>query len=147
MNGKHLQDQREGEEKTLTTALYRLTDEQHATVLAALRYYQQNGLGEPANRPIQIHEIATNADEVISLNDEGIDQLCEQLNIEYSQPAQKVTTRLDITAAATLAADLILTCFALTMRRTATNRFIAQDAIRGVLTELVRDAITPVLTK
>lgn len=56
-------------------------DAQHATILAALRYYQQEGLGEPCNRPVEIHEIATDGGAVMSsLDDEGIDALCEQLN-------------------------------------------------------------------
>lgn len=54
-----------------------------ATILAALRYYQQEGLGDPANRPDEIHDIATSNEDVeimSSLDDEGIDQLCEHLN-------------------------------------------------------------------
>jgi hypothetical protein len=51
-----------------------------ATILAALRYYQREGLGEPDNRPIEIHDIATNGGAVISLDDAGIDVLCERLN-------------------------------------------------------------------
>lgn len=50
------------------------------TLLAALRFYQQQGQGEPANRSDVIHDLATNGDEVISLDDEGIDQLCERIN-------------------------------------------------------------------
>lgn len=61
-------------------ALYEISDQEHATVLAALRTYQQRGYGDPANRPDNIHEIATNCDLVISLDDEGIDALCERLN-------------------------------------------------------------------
>ena len=51
------------------------------TILAALRFYQQQGQGDPANRSDAIHELATNADEVVSLDDEGIDQLCERINV------------------------------------------------------------------
>lgn len=50
------------------------------TVLAALRYYQRQGMGEPKNRPDWLHDIATNGDEEISLDDDGIDGLCEKLN-------------------------------------------------------------------
>lgn len=60
--------------------LYHLDDAEHATVLAALRYYQQNGLGDPANRQEEIHIIATNGDTVISLDAKAIDALCERLN-------------------------------------------------------------------
>lgn len=54
-----------------------------STTLAALRYYQSRGLGEPANRPGDIHEIATDGGAVMaSLDDEGIDSLCERLNVD-----------------------------------------------------------------
>ena len=50
------------------------------TLFAALRYYQQRGLGDPANRPLDIHELATDGEDgVISLNDTGIDALCDKL--------------------------------------------------------------------
>ncbi len=51
-----------------------------STILAALRYYQRQGLGEPHNRPDDIHELATCGDECVSLDDHGIDRLCEALN-------------------------------------------------------------------
>lgn len=51
-----------------------------STILAALRYYQAQGLGEPCNRPEDIHELATCGDECISLDAAGIDSLCEALN-------------------------------------------------------------------
>lgn len=50
------------------------------TILAALRFYQQQGMGEPANRSDEIHAIATNGDEDISMDDKGIDALCERIN-------------------------------------------------------------------
>lgn len=57
-----------------------------ATVLAALRYYQQNGQGEPANRSDAIHDIATGMaegmQECVSLDDAAIDTLCERINVE-----------------------------------------------------------------
>ena len=46
------------------------------TILAALRFYQQNGQGEPFNRSDDIHEIATGGDSEVSLDDAGIDDLC-----------------------------------------------------------------------
>lgn len=51
-----------------------------ATILAALRFYQEQGMGDPFNRSNDIHEIAHDGGEVISLDDEGIDELCERLN-------------------------------------------------------------------
>lgn len=58
--------------------------QQHATVIAALRYYQQQGLGDPAYRSTEIHDIATNMDEVISLDSDGIDDLVDHLQFQFS---------------------------------------------------------------
>lgn len=52
-----------------------------ATILAALRFYQAAGMGEPSNRSDEIHDIATSGGDAISLDDEGIDDLCERLNL------------------------------------------------------------------
>ena len=61
--------------------MQQLTETDLATVLAALRYYQQNGQGDPDNRSDEIHDIATCGGEVMSsLDNEGIDELCAQLN-------------------------------------------------------------------
>ena len=54
---------------------------EHATLLAALRYYQQNGQGEPSNRCDAIHAIATDGGARISLDTAGIDALCEHINL------------------------------------------------------------------
>jgi hypothetical protein len=63
--------------------LLKVDDAQHATILAALRYYQQQGMGEPLNRDADIHEISTNWGRVMSsLDEEGIDQLCQGLNAD-----------------------------------------------------------------
>jgi hypothetical protein len=59
-----------------------LDDAEQATVLAALRFYQERGMGEPHNRSDAIHEIATNGGDIMSsLDDEGIDALCEKINV------------------------------------------------------------------
>ena len=50
------------------------------TILAALRYYQEKGQGEPANRDDAIHDIATNGGEDISMDADGIDELGERIN-------------------------------------------------------------------
>ncbi len=63
----------------MTTTL-EITDQELNTILAALRYYQANGQGDPANREQGIHDIATNFDEQISLDAAGIDELCEDIN-------------------------------------------------------------------
>lgn len=52
-----------------------------ATILAALRFYQREGQGEPANRSDDIHLIATDGDSQISLDAEGIDAICERINL------------------------------------------------------------------
>lgn len=62
-------------------SVIRADDAELATILAALRFYQQNGMGEPENRSDEIHDIATNNGEVTSsLNDDGIDELCQRIN-------------------------------------------------------------------
>lgn len=50
-----------------------------ATILAALRTYQEAGYGDPDRRPDAIHEIAA-GDLWTSLDDAGIDDLCERIN-------------------------------------------------------------------
>lgn len=61
---------------------YDLEDDQVATLIAALRVYQREGMGDPFNRSREIHELATAGDTVISLDDNGIDDLCQTLNLE-----------------------------------------------------------------
>lgn len=63
------------------TNQYELDDAEHATVMAALRFYQQHDQGEPGSRSDEIHDLATNGGEVMSsLNADGIDELCERIN-------------------------------------------------------------------
>ncbi|GAB0154619.1 hypothetical protein [Marinobacterium sp. BA1] len=50
------------------------------TLLAALRFYQEAGMGDPCNRSDHIHALATDDNNDTSLDDEGIDELCEALN-------------------------------------------------------------------
>jgi hypothetical protein len=52
-----------------------------ATILAALRFYQREGQGDPSNRLDDIHVIATDGETQISLDTEGIDALCERINL------------------------------------------------------------------
>lgn len=57
------------------------TDANLHTIIAALRYWQQNGMGDPFNRSDDLHELATNGGEVLSsLDDQGIDELVVALN-------------------------------------------------------------------
>ncbi|MDB6095555.1 MAG: hypothetical protein JWM32_3117 [Verrucomicrobia bacterium] len=67
----------------MKTSTHILTDQEHATVLAALRYYQLNGLDRyPTPRPDPIHDIAMGDGRAFatSLDHLGIDRLCERLN-------------------------------------------------------------------
>jgi hypothetical protein len=52
-----------------------------ATIIAALRFYQENGLGFPGNRSNDIHEIATDGGTVTSLDEEGIDELVDKIQL------------------------------------------------------------------
>lgn len=64
-------------------SMYELDHAELSTVLAALRFYEDKGLGEPYNRPEWIHEIATDGGAVMaSLDSDAIDALCERLNSE-----------------------------------------------------------------
>ncbi len=62
-------------------ALRALTGQELGTVLAALRFYQDAGQGEPDSRSDGIQEIATNGGTETSLDSDGIDDLCERLNL------------------------------------------------------------------
>ena len=59
---------------------FEMTPQKRNTILAALRYYQENGQGDPDNRSDAIHDIATDGDTDISMDDDGIDELCEEIN-------------------------------------------------------------------
>lgn len=81
------------EEKQIApTLLYPLSREQHATMLAALRFYEEKGQGNPANRSDAIHDIATNGDDVVSLDDGGIDELIEHLQFSGQPPVRVLVT-------------------------------------------------------
>lgn len=64
-------------------------DQARNTILAALRYYQRAGQGDPKNRCDDIHQIATNSGQNVSLNAVAIDGICDDLNtgaLELTQP-------------------------------------------------------------
>ncbi|MGT2457648.1 hypothetical protein ACU4GI_32620 [Cupriavidus basilensis] len=69
-----------------THTYFALDSQDHATILASLRVYQQSGQGNPARRSEAIHDIATNGGAVISLDAAGIDELCERLNVPGATP-------------------------------------------------------------
>lgn len=56
------------------------TPAQLATMLAALRYYQQQGMCDEDNRPPEIEDIATDGGSVAALDEDEVDDLCQQLN-------------------------------------------------------------------
>ena len=63
----------------MTQITIKLTREQHATILAALRFYQHSG-GGGTDRPGSVVDIASDCGGLNPLNDDGIDRLCEKLN-------------------------------------------------------------------
>ena len=72
-----------------------ITRQARNTILAALRYYQQGGQGEPDRRTDAIHEIATNSGDDISLDAIAIDSLCADLNagaLELARPERAAPT-------------------------------------------------------
>lgn len=58
----------------------RVSAREFHTVLAALRYYQAQGQGEPGNRSQEIEDLASNLGQVQPLTKEEIDRLCERMN-------------------------------------------------------------------
>lgn len=71
-----------------------LKSDELATVLAALRFYQESGLADdPMKRSDWIHHIATDGESLISLNGEAVDELCERINCSQVQtPAVPMQT-------------------------------------------------------
>lgn len=61
---------------------HQLDDQQHATVIAALRFYQSKFQTVSRDRDSWIEELATNAGTVEALSDEGVDNLVESLQFE-----------------------------------------------------------------
>lgn len=58
----------------------KFTDSELATILAALRYYQAEGMAEHQNRSMELNDVATNFGKVSALDDTAIDELCQKLN-------------------------------------------------------------------
>lgn len=59
---------------------FQLNDQQHTTIIAALRFYQSKGQDQPTNRDGWIDDLATNGHTQPSLDDAGIDELVEHLH-------------------------------------------------------------------
>jgi hypothetical protein len=64
-----------------------------ATLVAALRFYQQKGQGDPFKRSDAIHYLATNGDQEISMDDDGIDDLVKAISAGRWQPCPVPTTK------------------------------------------------------
>jgi len=64
-------------------SVHEMTTVERVTALVALHHYRSEDMGEPARRPIEIHDIATGCaydEEVLSsLDDEGIRKLIKLL--------------------------------------------------------------------
>ncbi|CAN0593721.1 unnamed protein product, partial [Ectocarpus sp. 12 AP-2014] len=56
-------------------------DDELNTILTALRFYQEAGMCDPANRTDFIQAIACQTDDDMSLNETGIDEFCERINL------------------------------------------------------------------
>ncbi len=69
---------------------------EHATLMAALRFYQGNGLADnPKKRPELIHNIATcDGTLMAALSGGGVDKLCERMNFLTRQARPRVTKTL-----------------------------------------------------
>lgn len=61
-------------------SLFTGTNEDRHTIIAALRFWQQQGMCEPANRSDEFQNLATNFDQVTSLSESDLDQLVENIN-------------------------------------------------------------------
>lgn len=64
-----------------------VSDEEQATILAALRFYQEKGQGDPSNRSDAIHLIASGGDVTQpGLDEDDIDNLAESINLGLIVP-------------------------------------------------------------
>lgn len=55
-------------------------DQERNTILAALRWYECSGFGDPQRQPDWVFDIASDGDTNTTLNDEAIDHLCQRIN-------------------------------------------------------------------
>jgi hypothetical protein len=58
-----------------------MSEREWATVLAALRFYQEQGQTKPAQRSAWIEIIATDAGRFTALTADELEQLCHRLNL------------------------------------------------------------------
>jgi hypothetical protein len=65
------------------------------TITAALRFYQTHSQTESDNRTEEIDTLATGGDGDISMDSDGIDDLCERIHLSTTQPARVVLNMKD----------------------------------------------------
>jgi hypothetical protein len=65
---------------TAPPILIRISGAEFHTILAALRSYQERGLGEFANSSAEIYDLASSGGKVTPLNSDAIDQFCQRMN-------------------------------------------------------------------
>lgn len=86
---------------------HQLDDQQHATVIAALRFYQSQFQTVSRDRDAWIEELATNAGTVEALSDEGVDNLIESLQFEGEDKLAAFKADFDATLAAMTDEELV----------------------------------------
>ncbi|WP_133306555.1 hypothetical protein [Pseudomonas sp. LS-2] len=70
-------------------------EEVRHTLIAALRFWQSNGMCEPARRSDEFQDLATNNDEITSLCEDDVDALVELLNCCPTSPEYHGALRPD----------------------------------------------------
>jgi len=63
-------------------SLFNGPNEDLATIIAALRYWQEQGMCEPANRSDELQAVATDDDTLTSLDEADVDDLIMKLQFE-----------------------------------------------------------------
>lgn len=62
-------------------------DEDQHTIIAALRFWQEQGMCEPTNRSEEMHQLCTNNDELTSASVSDVNDLVLRLNVEMKPKA------------------------------------------------------------
>ncbi len=62
-----------------------VSEAEFSTIMAALRFYQEQGQDNPAHRSSGIDSIATNEGQLTALDRPAIDSLCERINTEVER--------------------------------------------------------------
>lgn len=125
-----------------------LQPDEIATILAALRFYVSKGQAEPCNRSDAIHQIATAADELVSLDADAIDRLCERLNLETTDRDHARTLRLMMDDG--LSFGDVLDAFAVRQREREPDLMPYAEAVESVLSHADGDFstdATPIVSK